>query len=48
MEGIDAVNSWKPDLGHKTGNYGPQRPKRGQKFIGQWVCTYVTPCVSQP
>ena len=24
MEGIDALNSWKPDLGHKTGNCGPQ------------------------
>ena len=27
MEGIDALNSWKPDLGHKTGNCDPQRPK---------------------
>ena len=37
MKGIDALNSWKPDLGHKTGNCGPQGPKRGQKSIGQCV-----------
>ena len=43
MEGIDALNSWKPDLGHKTGNCGPKKPKRGQKFIGQWVYTYIPP-----
>ena len=40
MEGIDTLNSWKPELGHKTGNCGPQRPKRDQKSIGQSVCMY--------
>ena len=40
MEGIDALNSWKSDLGNKIRNYDPQRPKRGQKSIGQCVCMY--------
>ena len=40
MEGIDALNSWNLDLRHKTGNCGPQRPERGQKSIGQSLCTY--------
>ena len=44
MEEIDALNSWKSDLGHKIGYCGPQMPKIGQKFIGQWVRT----CVTQP
>ena len=43
VEGIDARNSWKPDLGHKTGYCGPQRPKSDQKSNGQCVCTYVPP-----
>ena len=30
MEGIDALNSWKPNLEHKTGNCGPGMPKSGQ------------------
>ena len=41
MEGIDALNSWKPDYGHKIGNCVPQRPKRGQKSIG--LCYVRTP-----
>ena len=41
MEGIDALNSWKPDLGHKTRNCGFQRPKMDQKPIGQCVRMYV-------
>ena len=41
VEGIDALNSWKPDLGHKTGNCGLQGPKRGQKSIGQCVFIYL-------
>ena len=43
MEGIDALNSWKPDLGDETGHGSPQRPKRGQKFIGQCVLCDVPP-----
>ena len=31
MEEIDALNSWKPDLGHETGNCGPQKSKIRKK-----------------
>ena len=41
MEGIDALNSLKQDLGHKTGYCGPQGSKSDQKPIGQCVYTYV-------
>ena len=41
VDGIDALNNWKPDLGHKAGYCGPQRPKRGQKSVGQCVRIYV-------
>ena len=39
VEGIDTLNSWKPDLGHKTGYCGPQGSKSDQKSIGQCVRT---------
>ena len=42
VEGIDALNSLKPDLEHKTRySGGLQGSKRGQKCIGPCVFTYV-------
>ena len=40
MEGIDALNSLKPNLEQKTGYCGPQRPESDKKSM--------VSCVSQP
>ena len=48
MDGIDVLNSLKPDLGHKTGYCDPQRPKSDKNRyasvnVGMYVCTIYPP-----
>ena len=40
MEGIDGLNSMKPDLEQKTGYCDPQGAKSDQKYIVLSICMY--------